>query len=250
VSDIFREVEEEVRRERLDKLWKQYGDYIVAAACLLVIGAAGIQLWRTYDQRERLKAADQYAAAEQMMEGGQNAQAADAFGRLADTAPSGYKELARLQHADALLASGERGDALGLYKQIATGSDPILSAVARVRSAWATVDYASRADVTETLGPLMEPSSPWNPMAQEILAYWDYRSGNSAAAQSEYSAISHDMKAPASLRERAAFMTTFLKAGGDKDYGTVPQPPKPAANTPQQLVDPGAATLPNTPGTP
>jgi hypothetical protein len=249
VSDIFREVEEEVRKERLDKLWKQYGDYVVAAACLLVIGAAGIQLWRTYDERQRFTAADQYAAAEQMMEGGQNGAASDAFGHLADTAPSGYKELARLQHADALLAAGEHGDALGLYKQIASGSDPILSAVARVRSAWATVDYASRADVTDTLGPLTQTSSPWNPMAQEILAYWDYRSGDHAAAQREYDAIAHNAKAPGSLRERAAFMTTFLKAGGDKDYGTVPPPPKPA-NAPQQLADPGAITLPNTPGNP
>jgi hypothetical protein len=96
----------------------------------------------------------------------------------------------------------------------------------------------------------MDPSSPWNPMAQEILAYWDYRSGNGAAAQSGYGALSHDTKAPASLRERAAFMATFLKAGGDKDYGTVPPPPKPPAGAPQSPADPAALNLPNTPGTP
>jgi hypothetical protein len=241
VSDIFREVEEEVRRERFEKLWKDYGDYIVAGACLLVIAAAGIQLWRTYDQRQRIKASDEYAAAEQMLEGGATAQAADAFGRLADTAPGGYKALARLQHADALMASGERGDALNLYKQIAAGDDELLGAVARIHAAWAIVDFAPRAQVQSTLGPLTVTTSAWRPMAGEVLAYWDYRTGALKPAQAEYEAIVRDSNAPQPLRERANVMAAFLKAGGDRNYGTVPAPPKqpepPQSATP---VDPGA----------
>ena len=40
MSDIFREVEEDVRRERLEKIWKEYGDYIVAALALLILAGA------------------------------------------------------------------------------------------------------------------------------------------------------------------------------------------------------------------
>ena len=58
MTDIFREVEEDVRRERFEKLWKQYGDYVVALAALLVIGAAGYQLWRYYEARQIAKASD------------------------------------------------------------------------------------------------------------------------------------------------------------------------------------------------
>jgi hypothetical protein len=234
VSDIFREVEEEVRRERYEKIWKEYGDYIVAVACLIVIAAAGFQLWRTYDQRRRVQASDEYAAAEQLFESGETAQAADAFGRLADNAPGGYKALARLQHADALMASGERGDALGLYKQIAAGDNELLGAVARIHAAWAIADYAPRAELVSTLGPLDEPASAWRPMAQEVVAYWDYRTGALNLAESEYEAIANDADAPVPLRERAKVMAVFLKAGGDRDYGTVPAPPQPA-------IDPAAA---------
>ncbi len=244
MSDIFREVEEEVRRERLDKIWKEYGDYIVAGACLLVIGAAGLQLWRTYDANQHLKAADQYAAAEQMAEAGQIAQAADAFGHLAESAPGGYKVLARLQHADTLLATGERGDALNLYKQVANGDDPLLGAVARMRGAWAIADYAPRAEVASTLGPLTDAGNPWHSMAQEVLAYWDYRTGATKAALGEYDAIAHDTKAPKPLQERAKIIADFLRAGGGSDYGTVPQVPAP----PRQAFDP--ATLMANPGAP
>jgi hypothetical protein len=241
VSDIFREVEEEVRKERFDKLWKDYGDYVIAGACLVVIGAAGLQLWRTYDQRQHLAASDQYAMAESMLENGQAAQAADAFGHLADSAPGGYKTLARLQHADALMAAGERGDALHVYKDIAAGDDDLLGAVARIHAAWAIADFATRDEIASTLGPLADAANAWRPMAQEVLAYSDYRSGNTKAALAEYQAVVADRDAPAPLRERCKAMADFLIAGGDANYGTVPPPkPVPAA--------PGAAT-PN-PSTP
>jgi hypothetical protein len=231
VSDIFQEVEEEVRRERFEQLWKQYGDYIIAGACLLVIGAAGIQLWRTYEHNQYLKASDQYAAAEEMAESGQPALAAQAFGHLADTAPGGYRVLARLQHADALLASGQREDALSLYKEIANGGDPLMGDVARVRAAWAEADYLPRSDVAATLGGLTDPASPWHAFAMEILAYDDYRNNATKAALGEYQALADDPKTNQSVRERASVMASFLKAGGDSNYGTVPPlPAKPDAS--------------------
>ena len=38
VSDIFHEVDEEVRREQLKKLWDRYGIYLIALAVLVVVG--------------------------------------------------------------------------------------------------------------------------------------------------------------------------------------------------------------------
>ncbi|HTQ12878.1 MAG TPA: tetratricopeptide repeat protein [Rhizomicrobium sp.] len=242
MSDIFQEVEEEVRKERFEQLWKQYGDYIVAAACLLVIAVAGFQLWRTYDQRQRLKASAEYQAAIEMIQNGQPGQAADQFGRLADSAPSGYKTLARLQHADALLAAGEKGDALSLYRQIAAGGDQYLAPLARIRWAWAIVDYSPVADVNEALGTLTSPSSPWSPAAREILAYWNFRNNKPEAAAAEYKALAKDMKAPAPLRERAGFMAELIGSGGARDYGQVPEPPPPPAS--DQQAQPGAPSIP------
>jgi hypothetical protein len=43
MSDIFQEVEEDVRRERYEKLWKKYGNYIIALAVLIVAGVAAWQ---------------------------------------------------------------------------------------------------------------------------------------------------------------------------------------------------------------
>ena len=43
LTDIFHEVDEEVRRERLQKLWERYSIYIIALAVLIV---AGVGAWR------------------------------------------------------------------------------------------------------------------------------------------------------------------------------------------------------------
>jgi hypothetical protein len=245
VSDIFREVEEDVRRERLERIWKDYGDYIVAAVALVIIAAAGLQLWRYYHTRELARASQAYLEAEQMAANGQYEHAATAFGKLADDAPSGYAQMARLQHADALLATRDVRGAVQLYKEIAAGDNPVLADVARIRAGWATVDSSSRRELEDLLAPVLAANNAWRPMAREILAYADYRRGAQDDAQKEFSAIADDKTAPAQLRQRAHMMSVFIAAGGDHNYGTVPQPPAtPAAQTPQDLLNPQSPTAP------
>jgi hypothetical protein len=229
VTDIFHEVEEEVRRERWEKIWKEYGDYIVAAAAFIVIAAAGWQLWRYYEHRAQLRASAEYLTAQQLLQTGQAPAAAEAFGKLAADAPHGYALISRLQEAGALQTAGRTADAVKLYMEVAHGGDPLLAAVGRIRAAWATVETSSRPDLEKLLAPLTDPSNAWNPMAREILAYWDFHNGKTQAALAEYKKLSADKTAPDALHQRSLAMTTYLGAGGGQDYGTVPPPPAPKA---------------------
>jgi hypothetical protein len=227
VSDIFREVEEDVRRERYAQLWKRYGDYIIAAIALVILAAAGFQLWRYYEHKARMKASQEYAAAQSLLQANRADQAATAFAKLADSAPGGYAAVARLQNADALMESGNKKEAVALYKRIAAGDDPLLAAVARIREAWAIVDKTPRLQMETLLAPLTDPTSPWRFMAREILAYSDYHAGKMAAAEKQFAGLAKDDKAPIGVRQRANAMASFLKAGGDKNYGSVPPMAKP-----------------------
>jgi len=241
VSDIFQEVEEDVRRERLEKLWKEYGDYVIAAASILIIGAAGYQLWRYHDAQARAKASNDYMAAQQLLDSGQSHAAAEAFARLSQDAPSGYAKISELQQADALLASGDRPHALMVYKRIADGGDEMLSAIARIRIGWATAETASKTELQADLAPLTAANSPWRPMAREILAYADYRSGEEGQALVEYKSLSQDTNAPPGVRQRAHAMATMLAAGGDRNFGSVPVPKMPLVPRRTVVVPPGAA---------
>ena len=105
MSDIFREVEEDVRRERFEKLWKAYGNYAIAALVLLFAGIAGWQVWERHEVQERARVSDQFMAAQRIT----NPQAAaGAFVDLSRTAPKGYASVARLAEAGAMFASGQQ----------------------------------------------------------------------------------------------------------------------------------------------
>ena len=94
MADIFHEVDEEVRRDQLKKLWDRYSIYLIAAAILIV---AGIGAWRGYEYWIAQKAAAAgaaFEAAASLSEQGKHAEAEAAFAKIATEAPDGYRVLA------------------------------------------------------------------------------------------------------------------------------------------------------------
>jgi hypothetical protein len=234
VTDIFQEVEEEVRRERYQQLWKQYGDYILAAAALIVLGVAAWQLWSRYQYNQRVEASNNYIVA---LETQDPAKAATAFAKLAQTAPDGYALLSRLQEANALQAAGRTQQAAALYRDLMKENDPLFASVARIRLAWAQADNMSKKDMQTLLAPISNPADPFHYMANELLAYMDYREGNVAAAQKEFEQLAAEKDASQGIRERAGVMAAFLAAGGNRNVGTVPPPPaRPAQPTAERAA--------------
>jgi hypothetical protein len=232
VSDIFREIEEDVRRERLEKLWKTYGDYVIAAIVVVMLGVAAYLIWTKHEQKAQAKAAAAFAAAQQIAD---PAKAASAFAKIADSAPRGYAQLARMEEANALAVSGKETQAIALYKQVANHDNGALSGAARIRAGWAMAGTATRADLANWLAPLTNTNTAWSQSAREILAFADYRSGNAKAAEAEFAALGKDMQAPDGVRQRAGAMASFLKNGAGKDFGTVPPPP-PAPTAPKKAA--------------
>jgi len=219
LSDIFREVEEDVRREKLEKFWKAYGDYVIALVALIILGIAGFELWQRYEANQRDKAAIAFSAAQRISD---PRQAAQAFADLAKTAPAGYRLLARMGQANSMLAAGQGETAIALYKEIANEDTGSVGQVARARAGWAMADSASRADLVTLLAPLQ--TGAFKPMADEILAFSDYRNNDIAKATAEFSALATNPTTPGQVRVRAGAMADFLKQGGNKNFGTVPAP--------------------------
>jgi hypothetical protein len=118
VSELFDEVDEEVRRDQLKKLWDKYSLHIIAAALLIIAGVGG---WRGYEYLEAKKAAEAGAAfdrAVELSEQNKHAEAEAAFADLAAKATSGYRILARLRQA-AEVANRDPQAAAKMYDDIA-----------------------------------------------------------------------------------------------------------------------------------
>ena len=236
MTDIFHEVEEDVRRERYAQLWKKYGDYVIAAAAVVIVGVAAWQLWQRYQLNQRIEASNAYIMAVETQD---PSKAAAAFAKLAKTAPAGYAVISHMQEANALLAAGEHDKATALYRTLMTQGDPLFASVARLRLGWAEADTMSKQDMQTLMAPLTDPNDAFHFMADELLAYVDFRLGNAKASQSAYERLAKDPGTPEGIKARAAGMAAFIAAGGKRNVGVVPPPPdKPAA------IPPAPATAP------
>ena len=99
MADIFKEIDEELRREKLEKLWEQYGTYVLGAAAAIVIAVGGYQL---YDQRKKSFAAEngaRYDAAVTLLEQSKTDEAQKALSEVLASGHAGYASLAQLQLA-------------------------------------------------------------------------------------------------------------------------------------------------------
>jgi hypothetical protein len=213
VSDIFHEVDEEVRREQLKKLWERYQYYIVAAVVVILVG---ISAWRGYEWWEAKRAGETgtaFEAAVTLSEAGKRTEAAEAFGKIAAEGASGYRALARLREA-AELAQQDAKAGIAAYEKVATDRTvgPVLQDLAALRAGQLMVDNAPYEEVRQRLESLAEPGRPFRHNARELLALSAWRSGDTAAAKRWTDMIVADAETPASLRGRVEMLVALMAA--------------------------------------
>jgi hypothetical protein len=215
VSDIFTEVDEDLRRERALKLWKQYGNYMIAGAVLVVAGTAGYVAWQDYSRKQAETAAAQYVAALDEAKAAQGADSTKSLESIGRSGPAGYSVLARLAEAGLKVSAGDTAGAATIYRQIATDSsvDRDIRDAAAVLAGLDALDSAAPDASTKDVGPLAGPNTPWRYLAWEVQALAAVKAGNLDEGRKLYARISDDPEAPAGLRARAAEMLAALAAG-------------------------------------
>jgi hypothetical protein len=215
VSDIFQEVDEEVRREQLKKLWDKYGHFAIAG-CVLIVLAVGA--WRGYQWWELKKAAEastKFDTASTLSADGKHAEAEAAYAQIAQGGVAGYRVLARLREATEL-AERDPKAAVAAYDALATDSatGQPLQDLATVRAALLLVDTAPLSELTRRLEPIAGPAGPFRHTARELLATAALRAGDAAAVRRWCDMINADPETPADIRARAEMLATLATESG------------------------------------
>lgn len=213
MADIFREVDEDLRRDRHVELWKRYGNYIIAVALAIVLGTAASVFWRDYriGQREADSAA--FAEARGFVQDERTDEAIAAFAALAGDAGGGYALLARFQEAALLGAAGDEAGAIAAYDSIADdGSvDGLYRGLATLMSAMRQIGSAEPSVLSAKLEPLAADGQPWRFSARELQALLALRNGDSARAGEILSRLADAAGAPPAVRARAIELLAILE---------------------------------------
>lgn len=224
MADIFREVDEEVRRDRALEFWKKYQTLFIVLAVVIVAAAGG---WRFYQERQRAEseaAGSRYEAALQLARENKTSEADEAFQSIIKQGPAGYALLARFRAAADATAS-DKAKAVSIYDSLA--QDPKLAGplqdVARIRAALLRLDEADQKEIERRLTPLAQPGAPFRNSARELLAVAALKREAYQAAGRYLDSIVVDAEAPQGVRQRAEALLGLV-SGASK-----PASPPPAS---------------------
>jgi len=229
VSDFIREVDEDLRRENLEKLWRRYGVFAVAAAVVIIIGVAGYVGWQRYAAGQRADRARQFQAALALATKPDVVAATQTLQAIATPPPAvteasqalqalaknddGYGILAQLHDAALKARTGDAAGAIAVYQKLAadSGVDKPFRDLATILLALQTVDSATPAELTQRLQPLTAADNPWHYSALELSAMLARRAGDTEKAKQILTGLAADLDAPQALRARAAETLAALK---------------------------------------
>ncbi len=219
MSDVFNEVDEDVRHDQWQKLFKAYGGYVIGAVVAFVAVFAGSIVWTDYQTGQRQAESQRYVVASRTLSEGDAVLAAQQFGALADQAGNGYGALARLREADALADTGDVTSAVAVLDRLSDDgdADTAFRELARLFAVYQLMDSAPRDELDRRLAPLLAEDSPWRASARELSGLIAYRAGETAAARALFTAIVEDSTTPAMARGRAAGMLAIM--GGSAGAG-------------------------------
>ncbi|OUS18422.1 hypothetical protein A9Q97_01055 [Rhodospirillales bacterium 47_12_T64] len=204
MADIFQEIEEDLKRERVEVLWKKYGNWVIGAAVAIVLATAGIKGWGSYQQSVQSEKSETFAAAFELSEAGKTDEAQTKLESLSSE-DDGYGTLARFEQARMLSDKGDTSAAVKIWDDIAKSDPPIqkLKDVASLLAAMHLVEDGDITDVKQRLASLSVAGAPFRFSALELQALVALREGDNAAARAFFQQLADDTEAPNGIRGRA-----------------------------------------------
>ncbi|NVK17446.1 MAG: tetratricopeptide repeat protein [Methylocystaceae bacterium] len=205
VSNLFKEIDDELRQDKATQLWQKYGNLLIGAIIAVILGVAAFEGWKSYDLSQRSELGEQYAAAMDLAREDNFAEAQNAFQTLADQTGTGYSVLARMQAAALMAEQGKAKEAADAYFLIAQNGeiDPVFRDMALIMGALNGLEVMDANDIINRLQPLVGGANPWRHAASELTAYAHAKAGNMEEAHKIMSSMIDDASVPPGMRQRA-----------------------------------------------
>jgi len=248
LTDLFEEVEEQLRSERYRALAVKAAPWVLGLLAAVLIAVFGVWGWQKYRTQQAAKASEEYSAGLDALNAGHRDQAVTLLTQASAAPSRAYKTLALMQLGGLKLADGKVPDAVKLFDEAASAApDDVLGDAARLKSAFALLDTAPLKDLEARLTPLTQDGHPYRVQAREALGFAKLQAGDMAGARTQFVVINQSLDAPDGARERAKAVMDLIDSGSAK---AIPAVAKAAAALPPPVMLAPGQTTPNLPPQP
>jgi len=243
VTDLFEEVEEQLRSDRYKQFAQKALPWMLGVAAVVLVAFLGYWGYDSYRNTQIAKASESYSAAMDAFVAGDKAKAEQLWTEVSKSDAKGYKALA-LMHLGAFAVDARKpADAVKLFDEAAEAApDAVVADAARLKSAFALLDTASLKDLEGRLKPLMEEGRPYRVQAREALAFAKLNAGDLAGARGDFVLISQSLDAQQGAQARAQAAIGLIDSGSAKAVSAVVKAAQ--ALRPPMTVPPGAVLGP------
>jgi len=228
MSDIFQEVDEEVRREKALEFWTKHQNLLIAVAVVIVLATGGYRYWQYYQTRASQAAGAAFQNVLKLDAEGKPDEARAALVKLQAQAPKGYAALSRFVQAG-LIAKKDPKAAVAAYDGLAADAalDPLLRDTAKLRAALARVDAGESAAARPALEALAA-SSPYRNTARLTLASLAIAAKDYRAASKWLDGVVGDFTAPQADRRIAQALLGLVASQAPTPAPSPSPAPKPS----------------------
>lgn len=223
---FVREVDEEYRRDQMQRFWTRYGRWLLIAVGVSLLALAGYLYWREEQRKAAGELGAEFVQAADALEASNIENAQPVVAKAIASGRDGYEALGRLTQAAIAVREGKTAEAAKMYEAVAADgsvAEPFRE-LATVRQLLLQFDSLPNDQLIKKLEPLAKAGNPWFGTTGEMLAIAHMRAGKPELAAPIFAAIAKDTSVPASLRARTGQMASML--------GANPIPTDPASATP------------------
>ena len=222
ITETFvREVDENLRRDRIRDFFKERGGW-VAAALILFLAACGAIIWWQQHREQRAQAeVEQLAQVYKDLGQGNVSKAPQQLDQLAKSGSKGVRATALFTRADVAIQQNDSKAAIATFRQIANDSSlpqPYRDA-ALIRQTAMEFDQLQPQQVIARLEPLTKAGEPWFGSAGEMTALALVKQGKTQQAGQLFASIARDKSVPDSIRNRAIQISGSLGADASAALG-------------------------------
>ncbi|MFM7083819.1 MAG: tetratricopeptide repeat protein [Hyphomicrobium sp.] len=238
---LLREVDEELRREKLQKLWEKYGVYVLGLAIIVVASVGGYKFWSARQLSFAEAQGAQYEAALQLIKFTKTDDAKKELEKIISSGHLGYATLAKLQLAGIHLKSNRPKDALLVLEEIEKNSsvDPIIRTFATYEVASLRLAEADFPEMESRLKSLVDGASAWRIPARELLGTAAFKNGKYEEARKILLPLLSEPQLPPGIQERTQLLLSAINTAevnktapsseSSKENSTIPSTSAPPA---------------------